>query len=123
MTDTALPARHNARVSVPELEVTLEAVPDTDTVSGAPVQGAQELGAFAGSDFGVWELRDGVVTDTEVEEISVIVSGSATIEFLAGPQQGDTITVRAGDVLRLAEGAKTRWSVEDHIRKVYFIEN
>lgn len=123
MTEHALPAGVNAIFSVPEAEIMHEAVPAEETVSGQPTQGSVALGDFANSNFGVWELREGTVTDTEVEEISVIVSGSATIEFLAGPGAGETLQVAAGDVLRLAEGAQTRWTVTDHVRKVYFIEN
>lgn len=116
-----LSASDNDAVHVPDVPVALAAVAPEDTVSGAPVQGFTDLGSFAGADFGVWELRAGQVTDTEVAEISVIVAGAATIDILSGPQAGTALAVRAGDVLRLADGTRTRWTVTERIRKVYFM--
>lgn len=118
MTDQLAPGA-NAAVSVPKLEVPLEAVPADEVVSGTPTQGIVELGSIGTAELGVWELRDGQVTDTEAEEIFIVVSGGADITFLDGPQAGETVTVSAGDAMRLVAGTKTRWSVPDHIRKVY----
>lgn len=109
------------------IDVALEAVDAADVVSGDPRQGVVELGAIGGAETGIWELRGGVVTDTEVDEIFVVLSGGATIEFLGGdPEPGggaetvlETVEVGAGDVMRLVAGSRTRWSVDDHIRKVY----
>lgn len=103
-----------------QVDIELEAVEPQDTVSGAPQQGVYELGTVGDTDVGIWELRDGVVTDTEVEEMFIVLSGGATIEFLddAGDPQR-TVSVTQGDVMRLAAGDRTRWSVPDHIRKVY----
>lgn len=89
-------------------------------ISGAPTQGTVELGTVGGSEVGIWELREGVVIDTEVEEIFVVLSGEAYIDFIdASGATTETVTVRQGDVMRLAEGSQTRWTVPDHIRKVY----
>lgn len=123
-----LPAGRNAAVHGRELPVVLEAVDAADTVSGSPRQGATELGTLGGTELGIWELRDGVTTDTEVDEFFVVLSGGATIEFLdeegkPGDASRDatprSVEVRAGDVMRLVAGSRTRWTVEDHIRKVY----
>lgn len=97
-------------------EVELEAVPAEDTVEGSPRQGVAELGALGDTEVGIWELRDGVTTDTEVDEFFVVLSGRATIELL---DEGRTVEVGAGDVMRLVAGSRTRWTVTDHIRKVY----
>lgn len=90
---------------------------DADQIdSGAPREGALELGALGGCEAGIWELRDGAVFDTEVDELFVVISGGATIELL---DEGRSVDVKTGDVMRLTAGTRTRWIVRDHIRKVY----
>lgn len=64
---------------------------------------------------GIWEMTPGVVTDTEADEVFVVLSGRATIEF----SDGTALEVGAGDVAVLAEGAQTRWTVHETLRKVY----
>lgn len=121
MTNELLPPGRNAAVSALAAEVKLEAVPEDDVIHGSPVQGITELGTIGNCDAGIWELQDGVVRDTESEELFVVISGQAMIEFL-GTVSGEvlkTVTVQAGDVMRLIEGSRTRWTVKDHIRKVY----
>lgn len=114
----------NDVVSARSADVTLAAAPTADTVSGNPHQGSVELGAIGGAEVGIWELRDGTVTDTEIDELFIVISGSAVIEFLDEPAVGGalgprTIDVGVGDVVRLVAGSRTRWIVVDHIRKVY----
>ena len=79
-------------------------------------QGALELGSLGGCETGIWELRDGAVFDTEVDEVFVVISGGATIELL---DEGRSVDVKTGDVMRLTAGTRTRWIVRDHVRKVY----
>ena len=114
-----LPGDANARVAAEGVEIALEPAPSEDTIDGSPVQGAAELGTLAGAEVGLWELRGGTVTDTEVDELFVVISGSALIEFV---EEDRTIEVSAGDVVRLVAGTRTRWTVTDHIRKVYIAE-
>lgn len=66
---------------------------------------------------GVWEITPGVVTDVEADEVFVVLSGRATIEFEEGP----ILEVGPGDVAVLPEGAATRWTVHETLRKVYQI--
>nr|WP_245190325.1 cupin domain-containing protein [Leucobacter exalbidus] len=99
--------------------VALEAIAEDDIVSGEPQQGFTELGSIAGAEVGIWELRSGVVTDTEVDELFIVLSGEATIEILSGDDAGREVTVRTGDTMRLVGGTRTKWTVGDHIRKVY----
>lgn len=127
MSEALLPEGSNEVVGGTALEVALDRVDAADTVSGTPRQGTADLGTIAGAELGIWELRDGTVTDTEVDEFFVVISGGATIEFLDEPAgQGAlgsrTVNVGVGDVMRLAAGSRTRWTVEDHIRKVYIAE-
>ena len=118
-----LPEGRNEVVHGIRAEVPAEAVPAADVAAGSPVQGALELGALGGTEVGIWELRGGTVTDTEVEEVFVVLSGGATIELLEVPGRpedaGRAVEVGPGDVMRLAAGTRTRWTVPDHIRKVY----
>jgi uncharacterized cupin superfamily protein len=95
------------------------AIPADQIVSGSPETGILELPDFAGMSMGVWEHSEGVSTDTEVEEVFIVISGGATIEFI----NDDTppLDVEPGDIVRLAAGTKTRWIVPDHLRKVYLI--
>ncbi|MFD5224121.1 cupin domain-containing protein [Microbacterium sp. NPDC058342] len=107
---------HNDVVRARKVVVPLSPVPREDIVSGSPRQGSVELGTIGDCTAGIWELQDGVVTDTEIDEVFVVISGGATIELL---DEGRSVEVKAGDVMRLAAGTRTRWIVEDHIRKIY----
>ena len=64
---------------------------------------------------GIWEITPGVVTDVEADEVFVVLSGRATIEI----QDGPTLEVGPGDAAVLPEGAVTRWTVHETLRKVY----
>ena len=48
-----------------------------DVVSGSPTSGLRQLHGMAGVDIGVWELTPGVVRDTEVDEVFVVLAGAA----------------------------------------------
>lgn len=124
MSDELLPESVNRAVNGLVVEVALEAVQADETVSGEPRQGVAVLGSLGDIEAGIWELREGVVTDTEVDELFTVLSGEATIEFLTADGEvdasaGEPVTVSAGDVMRLVAGSRTRWTVADHIRKVY----
>ncbi len=64
---------------------------------------------------GIWQMTPGVVTDTEADEVFVVVSGRATVEFA----DGTVLEVGPGDVAVLTEGAETTWTVHETLRKVY----
>ncbi|RUR03441.1 cupin domain-containing protein [Labedella endophytica] len=90
-----------------------------DAGEGAPLTRWTELGPLFGEaaqSFGVWEMEPGVALDTEVDEVFVVISGACTIEFL---DSGEEIDVSAGDLVRLAEGSRTRWTVTTTLRKLY----
>ncbi|HET9169082.1 MAG TPA: cupin domain-containing protein [Actinospica sp.] len=75
----------------------------------------EQPGAGRTVERGVWEITPGVVTDVEADEMFVVLSGRATIEI----QDGPTLEVGPGDVAVLPEGAVTRWTVHETLRKVY----
>ena len=98
------------------LELSHEPVAAAQSVTGDPRTGAGKLTVFQGVEVGVWEMTPGVATDTEVDEIFVVLSGSATIEFADAT---GALHVGPGDVVRLAAGAETVWTVTETLRKVY----
>jgi uncharacterized protein len=64
---------------------------------------------------GIWQMTPGVVTDTEADEIFVVLAGRATVGFA----DGTVLEVGPGDVAVLTEGARTTWTVHETLRKVY----
>jgi uncharacterized cupin superfamily protein len=105
--------------SATDAQLDRAAVPAEQVESGSPETGTLELADFAGLSMGIWEHTQGVSTDTEVDEVFIVISGGATIEFI----NDDTppLEVKPGDIVSLAAGAKTRWIVRDHLRKVYLV--
>jgi uncharacterized cupin superfamily protein len=89
-----------------------------DGAEGDQRAGATDLGAFGEGSFGVWTITEGVSTDVEVDEVSVILSGRGSVEDLA---TGATVQLTPGTVLRLAAGTRTRWTIVEPIRKVYVV--
>lgn len=98
------------------LEPKFEPVPADQVVEGAPQTGTAELGGVGEVEVGVWELTAGAMSDTEAEEVFVVIAGTASIEFV---DSGETLTVGVGDVVQLHAGERTIWRVPDRIRKVY----
>ena len=70
-----------------------------------------------GVEVGVWEHVPGGSTDTEVDEVFVVVSGAARIDFIE--PELPSIEIGPGDVFRLAAGMRTVWTVTETLRKVY----
>ncbi|MDE0975181.1 MAG: cupin domain-containing protein [Candidatus Nanopelagicales bacterium] len=64
---------------------------------------------------GVWEHSVGTSTDTEVEEVFVVLSGRGTVTC----DQGGQIMLEPGTVGMLPMGAKTVWSITEPLRKVW----
>ncbi|OYN76929.1 cupin domain-containing protein [Mycolicibacterium sphagni] len=108
--------KSNSEVHAATLWLEHEPVPADQSVDGDPHTGIAELGEFGGLQVGVWEMTPGVMRDVEAEELFVVLSGAATVEFDDG---SPTLTLGAGDVVRLTEGTKTVWTVTETLRKVY----
>ena len=73
------------------------------------------LGATGPGEVGLWEIDPGTARDVEVDEVFVVLSGSATVSVEGWPD----VAIGAGDVVRLRAGAATTWVVEERLRKVY----
>ncbi len=88
-------------------------VADDQVVAGAPSTGYVEFD----DTFGVWEMTPGAMRDVEADEVFVVLSGSATVSFVAPALA--SIELRAGSVVRLDAGMQTIWTVRETLRKVY----
>nr|WP_203644683.1 cupin domain-containing protein [Streptomyces sp. SID14478] len=66
---------------------------------------------------GIWQITPGVVTDTEANELFVVVSGRATVEV----EGGDVLELGPGTAAVLREGDRTTWTVHETLRKAYHI--
>ena len=102
-------AATNARIE-------LAPVASDQVVSGSPRTGFAELGEFNGQEYGVWEMTPGAMTDVEADELFIVLSGAATVEFI---DDQSVVAIAAGSVGRLAAGMRTVWTVTETLRKVY----
>jgi uncharacterized protein len=106
----------NSSVHAAALALDHQAVPAEQSAGGAPTTAAAAVGKFDGLEVGIWEMTQGVMTDVEADEVFVVLTGAATVEFADG---APTLTLGPGDVVRLAAGAETVWTVTETLRKVY----
>jgi len=106
----------NSVVHAAAQSVDHQPVPADQSVEGAPTTAADPIGSFGDLEVGIWEMTPGVMSDTEAEEIFVVLSGAATVEFRDGSAP---LTLGPGDVVRLTEGAETIWTVTETLRKIY----
>ncbi len=92
-----------------------EPVAPSEVVEGRPTAGLAVLHDGPGPEVGVWELTRGTVTDVEADEVFVVLAGRGRVEL----EDGSTLELRPGAVVRLEAGDRTRWVVEETLRKVY----
>lgn len=103
------------KAAAARLALPLADVPEAQRIAGTPRTGATKLGRFGDMTLGVWEMTPGTMRDTEIDEVFVVLGGSASIEFADG-----TVTrLEPGDVVRLHAGQRTVWRVTETLRKVY----
>ncbi|MCF2529397.1 cupin domain-containing protein [Yinghuangia soli] len=107
-------------VHIPDAELEADPLDPSQIVSGSPEVTGKLLWESEDGKIlrGLWQITPGVVTDTEANEMFVVVSGRATIEI----EGGATIEVGPGDACVLEEGAKTVWTVHETLRKAYVIQ-
>jgi uncharacterized cupin superfamily protein len=104
-------------VDAGELPLTHEPLPSDEVLAGTPTTAVRELLTLGGVEIGVWEMTPGTATDTEADEVFVVLSGRATISFASSGLPD--LEVGPGSVVRLAEGMRTIWTVTETLRKVY----
>lgn len=61
-------------------------------------------------------MTPGVMSDTEAEELFIVLSGAATVEFRDGTTP---LVLGPGDVVSFTEGTETVWTVTETVRKIY----
>lgn len=93
-----------------------EPVPDEQRVTGHPQTGTRELGEISGTGFGLWQMTAGSMSDTEADEVFVVLSGAASVQFV---DRGISMKLSPGDVVRLVAGERTLWTVTETLRKLY----
>lgn len=62
-------------------------------------------------------MTPGTASDIEADEVFVVLSGRALIEFVDPALP--SVKVGPGSVVRLGEGMRTTWTVTETLRKVY----
>ena len=108
------PGRILASADIPLLH---EPLPADLVVSGRPTTATAVLDAYGDCEIGVWEMTRGVSRDTESDEVFVVLSGRARVDF--EDSEAAPLELRSGSVIRLAKGARTIWTVSETLRKVY----
>lgn len=103
------------RVLDVEAAVPTSPLPPGSVLAGSPEAGSRALAAVSGAEVGVWEMSPGTATDVEVDEVFVVLSGSATVSF----DDGEEVELAPGSVVRLRSGEQTTWVVRETIRKIY----
>ena len=86
-------------------------------VSGAPTTGFLALGSSETLNFGLWEHSAAISTDTEVEEIFVILAGKGRIHLA----DGTVLELAPGTVGTLKKGEETRWEIDEPLKKVWIM--
>ncbi|MDX1888232.1 cupin domain-containing protein [Mycolicibacterium sp. 050158] len=109
----------NSVVKAATIDLDHQPVPAEQSVRNDPTTAATALAEFGGLEVGVWEMTPGVMNDVETDEVFVVLSGAATVEFATGTP---TMQIGPGDVVRLAAGAETVWTVTETLRKVYLTQ-
>ncbi|MCV7416378.1 cupin domain-containing protein [Mycolicibacterium litorale] len=108
--------RPNSVVHAAALDLDHKPVPARQIVDGAPTTALEVLTELNGIEVGVWEMSTGGMRDLEADEVFVVLSGSARVEFADGSR---ALELGPGDVARIEAGAKTVWTVTETLRKVY----
>ena len=89
--------------------------PGTEILAGSPRAAARTLGRVAGAEVGLWEMTRGTARDVETDEVFVVLAGRGTVTF----QDGESLGLRPGVVVRLHAGDRTEWAVTEPLRKLY----
>ena len=73
------------------------------------------LGSLGQVEVGAWEMMPGTETETEVDELFVVLAGRGTVTF----EDGEVIDLEPGVAVRLTAGERPTWTVEEALRKIY----
>lgn len=84
-------------------------------VSGNVTTAVAAVATEGDMEVGVWEHSVGTSTDTEVEEVFVVLEGAGTVTC----DEGGAIELSPGVVGLLPAGARTTWEITQPLRKVW----
>jgi len=112
---TRLPA--NTVADAASVALSHEPVPAAQVVEGTPTTGVVVLDSGDEREIGVWEMTPGAMRDTEADEVFLVLSGAATVEF--EHPHASPIILAPGSVVRLEAGTRTIWTVRRTLRKLY----
>ena len=106
-------------VHIPDADLEPDPLDPSQIIAGSPeVSGKVLWESEDGRQIrGIWQITPGTVSDTEANELFVVVSGRATIAV----EDGGTFDVGPGDACVLREGDRTVWTVHETLRKAYHI--
>jgi uncharacterized cupin superfamily protein len=92
-----------------------EPLPAEEVVAGEPATASVVLDDSGERELGIWEMTPGTATDTEVDELFVVLSGRATVTGIAD----EPVELVPGSVVRLTAGMRSTWTVHETLRKIY----
>lgn len=98
-----------------DVAVDMKPLDDARNVSGDVRTGVAAVAAEGDMEVGVWEHSVGASTDTEIEEVFVVIEGEGTVTC----SEGGRIDLAPGVVGLLPAGAQTTWNVTKPLRKVW----
>lgn len=106
-----------------DFPLTHEPIEDWQRVDKADTTtGFAELGTIGGVDYGLWEMSAGAMRDVEGDEVFLVISGRGRIEF--DEPARSPMELRPGSLVRLEEGMKTRWYIDEGpLRKLFIAEH
>ncbi|MDA0638736.1 cupin domain-containing protein [Nonomuraea sp. MCN248] len=92
----------------------LDIVPDVSAPAD-PRTVTTALTGFRDVEIGVWDITPGVAEDVEVDEIFLVLAGAGRVAF----EDGSSIDLRPGVLVRLVAGDRTVWTIDEPLRKLY----
>ena len=103
------------KYSVRDAPVEPAPIPPEDIISGAPESTMAILWRTDDGKLynGVWHCTPGVFMLSSPGETVTLIDGDLTIT----PEDGEPVTVRAGDVAYIPEGTRAKWEVRETVRK------
>lgn len=88
---------------------------EQDGVSAALSTASRSLGPAAATEVGLWAAGPGEDQDVEVDEVFLVLAGAGAVSF----EDGSSIALRPGVLVRLREGDRTTWTITERLRKLY----
>ena len=95
--------------------LSVDEVDPASVLDGSPEVRSRALDTLGDVEVGIWEITEGTVTDTEIDEVFVVLAGAGEVAF----ESGETTTLAPGVVVRLHAGDRTTWTISSTLRKLY----